>query len=413
MRQETDCLIVGSGLGALTCGTLLAQRGWRVLLLTERPPEDSMCWVQEGFEHDRSPDLLWGFEEKGVLHPVLAVQEGRSPVVRVQPGIQVVLSPHRVGFYGLGPVWQREIQREFPGSWRAILNCSERLCHLSGKIGRQKEVPILPIASWSPARLIGRRRLRPFLEGLGLPCPFCNMVEAVAAACFHVEPCRTTVAMAAAAFGHLQRGVFAPRGGTKAFTGQLISRFRSLGGEIREGVVGEVKRKWGAVHAVVMTHGEVVSCRYAVVESEGTPGNHVSHVLVDEALIPGEMRRNVLLVDAGPGEGAAVTAMHLAVSSADNPDDRPRQQRTVAIRMLQGPSKDMMGLLERVFPGWGRATICSVPPRRRREENILLSYRRLRPTNLLIISHESPLGCGLSAAARGGSRVAANLLARA
>ncbi|HET7854237.1 MAG TPA: FAD/NAD(P)-binding protein, partial [Candidatus Methylomirabilis sp.] len=82
MHREIDCLIVGSGLGSVTCGTALAQRGWRILLLTPGALEDSFCRIQDGFEHDRSTDLLWGLEEGGFLHTLLATEE-RPSVVRL------------------------------------------------------------------------------------------------------------------------------------------------------------------------------------------------------------------------------------------------------------------------------------------------------------------------------------------
>src|SRR3990172_3731976 len=92
MHREIDCLIVGSGMGSVTCGTALAQRGWRVVLLTPGALEDSFYRIQDRFEHDRSPDLLWGLEEGGFLHPLLATEE-QPPVVRLQPGGQGGMTP--------------------------------------------------------------------------------------------------------------------------------------------------------------------------------------------------------------------------------------------------------------------------------------------------------------------------------
>lgn len=412
MTREIDCCIVGSGIGSLACGTVLAQRGWQVLLLTVRPLEDSFSCVQDGVEHDRSPELFWGFEKNGFLRQLLAAQESDPALVRRQPGLQVVLLRHRLGFYGLGCNWDRELRREFPSSWRAILRCSEQLCSLSEVMRGQMEAPLWGITSWGRTRFIGRRPFRAFLEDFGLPPPFCGIAEAATAACFHVEPWETTVGMAAATFGHIQRGLFAPRDGAKALVEELVSRFQGLGGQIRVGAVREVKRKWGAVREVVMTEGEVVSCRFVVVEPEPNPGDRTLHVQVDEALIPGEMGQNVLVVEADPKEATPAALLHLALGRISTLHDPLRRERSVAIRILRASPQDPMSLLEETFPGWAKARVCSGPPKRQQAEHVLFSRRWPGRRNVLVISGEGPLGRGLSAAAWDGYQVATRLMSR-
>lgn len=404
MHREIDCLIVGSGMGSVTCGTALAQRGWRVLLLTPGALEDSFYRIHDRFEHDRSPDLLWGLEEGGFLYPLLATEE-QPPVVRLQPGVQVVLPCHRVGLYGPGPDWERELRREFSSSWPAVLRCSERLCHLSEVMG----APLRNITPWGHGRLVGRRHLRTFLRQRGIALSFCDLAEAVAAACFNVEPSQTTVAMAAMAFGHARKGFFAPRRGSKAFIERPIRRFQALGGEIRGGVVREITVRWNAIREVATAAGEVVSSRYVVWEPDPGPQDRVLHLLVDEALIPGEMGRNVLLVEAERSGEAPPGLLHLALGVVGDAHGRSSRKRAVAIRILRAPRRDPVSLLDEAFPGWAGAQICSVPPRQG-QPDFPLGSRWLRPRNLAVISTESPLGRGLSAAAWNGHRIAARLL---
>lgn len=412
MSREIDCLIVGTGVGGLACGTILAQRGWRVLLLTRRPLQDSFFWVQDGFEHDRSPELLWGFEAGGPLHPLLASKVSERSLVQLKPGIQVVLPNHRVGFYPSGPDWERELRREFPGCWQSMLACSEELCRLSEMIWKEIEAPLRSITSWRHTRLIGRRPLRSFLREREAPLPFCHMAEAVAGASFQVDPRQTTVAMAAAAFGHTHRGFFAPREGMRGVAEGLISRLQALGGEIRVGAVGEVKSRWGEVRGVTMTDGEVVSCRYVVLEAEVSSEAPILHALVEEALIPGEMGRNVLVVGADSVGAGPSAVFQLALGGIPRGHDPLLHTRTVAVRILHGSPENPIDLLGRAFPGWTKAKVCSLPPRPHRVGRSLLSNRWPRPRNMLLISRESPVGCGLSAAAWQGCRVATRLIGR-
>jgi len=410
MHREIDCLIVGSGMGSVTCGTALAQRGWRVLLLTPGALEDSFYRIQDRFEHDRSPDLLWGLEEGGFLHPLLATEE-QPPVVRLQPGVQVVLPCHRVGLYGPGPDWERELRREFSSSWSDILICSEALCQLSEVIWARMETPLWTMARWSSSRLDGKRHLRTFLRERGITPPFCDMAEAVAAACFGVDPSQATVAMAAMAFGHARKGFFAPREGTKAFIERPIRRFQALGGEIRDGVVREITVRWNTIREVATADGEVVSSRYVVWEPDAGPQDRVLHLVVDEMLIPGEMGRNVLVVEAeGSGE-APPGLLQLALGVVGDADGRSSRKRAVAIRVLRAPRRDPVSLLDEAFPGWAGAETCPVPPRQAAPDFPLAS-RWLRPRNLFLTSQASPLGCGLPAAAWSGHRIATRLLRR-
>lgn len=268
--------------------------------------------------------------------------------------------------------------------------------------------PLRNITPWGHGRLVGRRHLRTFLRQRGIALPFCDLAEAVAAACFNVKPSQTTVAMAATAFGHARKGFFVPRGGTKAFIEQLICRFQALGGKIQGGAVGEIKSRWATVREVATSDGGVVSCRYLVLEPNPGPGNRIVHLLVDEALIPGEMGRNVLLVETDQTEGAPPALLHLALGVAH---DTLPQKRAVAIRILQASRRDPVSLLEEAFPGWVGAQICAVPSRQDRLDFPLAS-RWLRPRNLAVISAESPLGHGLSAAAWNGRRIATRLLSR-
>jgi hypothetical protein len=129
-------------------------------------------------------------------------------------------------------------------------------------------------------------------------------------------------------------------------------------------------------------------------------------------LIPGEMGRNALLVEAERSGEAPPGVLHLVLGDVGDADGRSSRKRAIAIRVLRAPRQDPVGLLDQAFPGWAGAQICSVPPRQAQPEFPLPS-RWLRPRNLAVISVESPLGRGLSASAWNGHRIATRLLRRA
>lgn len=398
-------------MGSLTCGTLLAQRGWRVLMLTEAPPEETFAFSWNGWRLDRWPEFLWGLEEGGVLHRVFASLRWRPEVIRLDPGAQVVLPEHRMGFYAPGPEWERELRREFPRSSKGITACLRQLSEIHGVTRSKMETHLTGKRSWRPSPMIGRRPLDHFLSRFDLDPPFCHMVEILTAACFAVEPKATTAAMAASLFGHVHRGLFALRGGIGGLVGQMSSRFRALGGEIHLGRPQEIRTGWGKIQGVKTLEGEEISCQHLVVEPGPTSMHRGLYLLLDRAFTPAEMRRNVLVLEPRR-EGAGFRAiLQLAVEDGESSPQASEGRRAVIVKLLHAPPEDPTIFLERFFPGWSRAEVTFEPPPLR--PRIPFSRPRwLRPVNLTILSHQSPLGTGVAASILQGYQAALRLSCR-
>ncbi len=412
MEGKIDCLILGSGIGSLTCGTLLAQRGWRVVILAEAQPEELFTFSWNGWRFDRWPEFLWELEEGGVLHRVFAALNWQPEAIRLDPGVQVLLPEHRVGFYPPGPEWERELKREFPQSSQAIIACLQQLSQI-GEVTRSKMAAQLAgKRSWRLPPMIGRQPLARFLSRFDLVPPFCHMAAALTATCFSVAPEATTVAMAAAFVGHIHRGLFALRGGIGGVVEEMCSRFQALGGEMRIGQPREIRARWGRVRGVTTLEGEEMSCHHLVVEPRRTSMNYGFYLLVDETFIPGEMRGNALILEPRAGERGFRAILQLTVAGGGRCPPSSDGRRYVMVKLLTPPPDDPQMFLERFFPGWSSAERAFEPPLPSQRTPVPPPDRWLRPVNLTILSHQCPLGVGVSASILHGYQAALRLSPR-
>jgi phytoene dehydrogenase-like protein len=413
MEGKVDCLILGSGVGSLICGTLLAQCGWRVLMLTESPPEQTLTFSWNGWRLDRRPEFLWGLEEGGVLHRIFASLDWQPEVIRVDPAVQVLLPGHRIGFYSPGPEWERELRREFPQSLKPISACLQQLSQIHRVTRSQMEAHLTGRRSWRPSPMIARQPLKRFLSRFDLDPLFCHMVEILTAACFAMEPETSTAAMAASLFDHIHHGLFALRGGIARLADQRSSRCRALGGELRIGRFQDIPTGWGRIQGVKTVEGEEISCRHFVVEPGPTSMNRSLCLLVDEVLIPGEMRRNVLVFEPC-SDGAGFRAiLQLALEDGEGFLQASEGEWVVMVRLFHAPPEDPRFFLERFFPGWSSAEMTLASPLPSPKVPYSPAGRWLRPVNLTILSHHCPLGTGVAASALQGYRAALRLSSRA
>lgn len=61
--KETDVVIIGSGLAGLSCGALLSQAGYRVVVLESHDEPGGCChsWERLGYHFESGPSLYSGF----------------------------------------------------------------------------------------------------------------------------------------------------------------------------------------------------------------------------------------------------------------------------------------------------------------------------------------------------------------
>jgi len=104
-----DAVVIGAGIGGLTSGALMAQRGMRVLVLDQRPVPGGVChsFRREGFTFDVGPHLLSNCGPQGTVGKLLR-----------QLGVE-----HQVEFLSVNPLAKvvfPDFEVEIPPSYEAF-----------------------------------------------------------------------------------------------------------------------------------------------------------------------------------------------------------------------------------------------------------------------------------------------------
>jgi C-3',4' desaturase CrtD len=153
-RHETiraNAVVIGSGIAGLTSAALLAQRGYKVVVL-ERDLHPGGCaagWTQDGYRFAVGATVAMGFETGGV-HREIYNRLGLEPrYVDVSPAIRVHLPDRKVEVKTNHTEWFRELAEKFPGQtenklafWREARQLASAMYYVS------RHFPVMPFKHW-------------------------------------------------------------------------------------------------------------------------------------------------------------------------------------------------------------------------------------------------------------------------
>ncbi len=148
---HADAVIIGAGMAGLSSAALLAQRGYKVVVL-ERDVHPGGCaagWSQDGYRFAVGATVAMGFEQGGVLRKIYE-QLGLEPrYVEVSPAIRVHLPDRKVEVKTTHAEWFKEVVEKFPGQrenklafWREVRRLADAMYYVS------KRFPVMPFKHW-------------------------------------------------------------------------------------------------------------------------------------------------------------------------------------------------------------------------------------------------------------------------
>ncbi len=264
-REQWDAVVIGSGLGGLTCAAYLCAAGRRTLVLERHYVAGGNSQVFRRRVHGRDYEFDVGIHYIGECGPdglITSILRGAGLAERV---VFRPLDPD-----GFSTLVFPELRFRVPVGWdryraRLLETFPEEAGRLGGlvdlmrEVGEQgrrfqnRELALADMASEAPAFL--KWGLRPVSElfaehGISQAAGAVLLGEQ---GDYAVRPSKTPVSLAAGLTDHYMRGAFYPEGGGQVMAARLVEMIRSHGGEVRtRAPVSRVRVEGGRVGGVTL-----------------------------------------------------------------------------------------------------------------------------------------------------------------
>jgi phytoene dehydrogenase-like protein len=263
--ESWDAIVIGSGLGGLTCAAYLCAAGKRTLVLERHYVAGGNSQAFRRTSHGRTYEFDVGVHYIGECSP-----EGMISRILHALGLaeRVVFRPLEPD--GYSTLMFPDLEFRVPASWdryraRLLETFPEEAEPLGevvdilrevaegGHRVRHDEVELGKLGDEEPAFL--RWGLRPVTD-LFREYGISERASAVLLGeqgDYAVPPSRTPTALAAGLTHHYMRGAFYPEGGGQAMVGRLVEAIRAYGGEVRtRASVSRVRVEKGRIAGVVL-----------------------------------------------------------------------------------------------------------------------------------------------------------------
>ena len=275
-----DVVVLGTELAPLTCGALLAKRGFRVLVVAQNEPEPSYRVGQ--FELPSRP-LRCVFGQTPAAARVWAElglgQNLRRLSQPLEPAFQVAMPDHRFDVSRDDTRLARELGREFAGVRRPIEDFHKRVARVMQGLDAvlSQDLVLPPETFLERQRFLRARRLldlprserhedvlsefpdeHPFRSLATLPARFDGGIDPGHAELAPLQLLRL--------YGNQRRGALAIDGGMHALREQLIQKIQSHSGQVKlDEHAAELMLSRGQVNGLRLSRGgEEISCGFVV-----------------------------------------------------------------------------------------------------------------------------------------------------
>ncbi len=265
-RRETwDAIVIGSGLGGLSCAAYLCASGKRTLVLESHYIAGGNSQVFRRRYQGRDYEFDVGLHyigECGAEGTIARVLRGAGLERRVKframdaDGFSTLLFPDLTFRVPAG--WDRYRDRlfeTFPEEREGLARVIEIMREVaeSGRRIQNREIAPEDILSEAPNFLIwGIRPITELFEECGISERAAAVILGEQAG-YGVRPSRTAVALQAGYTDHFMRGAFYPEGGGQVIAARLVEAVRAYGGEVRtRALVDKVRIENGRVAGVAL-----------------------------------------------------------------------------------------------------------------------------------------------------------------
>ncbi|MCX6000184.1 MAG: NAD(P)/FAD-dependent oxidoreductase [Chloroflexi bacterium] len=279
MKNQYDVVVIGAGLGGLTCGAFLAKEGLRVLVAEQHSKPGGCCtsFQRKGFVFDAGVDYLMGAEDGGLVLHILEELGLKDEVefMELAPPTRVVgrdysIPPMRLeGFVG-------ELKKLFPGE-SASIDAFIRDCQavVSETLALAEPAPDL-LGFWGKIRLAMKFMFkspkvrayggRSYQQALAVSFKEPRLRAIMGSLLDWDTKCAASMPMMVIGYPACQY----PRGGAQALADVLARGVTKHGGELcLKTLVTRILIEDGRAAGVELADGTKVNSRYVVSNVDG------------------------------------------------------------------------------------------------------------------------------------------------
>jgi phytoene dehydrogenase-like protein len=287
-RDEYDAIIIGAGIGGLTCGCYLAKAGLKVLIVEQHHKVGGYCtsFKRNGFTFDATTHYIGGFRENGILRIIYddLMLDSKVEIIRFDPTNVVIFPECRIHVWTDIDATISELQENFKHEAENIKNFfnyiwNSEFARLYVQL-KDKTFKNLLDEYFKDSQL--KSILGIFLYGnMGLPP---SKASALAGVVLYRE--------------FVLDGGYYPKGGAQKFSDAFAERFKEWGGEILlKKKVEKIVIENQQVKGVVIDRNEFIPSK--VVVSNGDATNTFLQ-LVGKEHIPAEFIKKINNLETSP-----------------------------------------------------------------------------------------------------------------
>ncbi len=220
-KDEYDVVIIGAGIGGLTCGCYLAKAGLKVLIVEQHYKVGGYCtsFKRNGFTFDATTHYIGGFRENGILRKIYNELELNTKVeiIRFDPSNVVIFPEHKIHIWADISRTVSELQENFKNEAENIRKFFDYIWNSGfANLYIQLKAKIFQefIDSYFKNEKL-KLLLGAFLINIGLPP---TKLSALTGVVFYRD--------------FVLDGGYYPKGGMQRFADAFAERFKEWGGEI-------------------------------------------------------------------------------------------------------------------------------------------------------------------------------------
>lgn len=253
IKKRYDVIVIGAGIGGLTCGCYLAKSGMDVLIVEQHFKPGGCCtsFTRKGFSFDAGGHFIGSFREKGAMRKILNELDiiNEIQLLKVESADHVIFPEYDIVIKSNFDDTVLTLQREFPKEADNISIFIEKV-----KSFRYTHSYLYSNMTFKDIldKHFSDEKLKAFFDILLLYIGVTSKdVSAISAIVLYRE--------------FILDGGYYPKGGMQNFSDALANSFKKVGGTfLFSQEVTKILHEKGSVKGVSLVNGDIIECNQVI-----------------------------------------------------------------------------------------------------------------------------------------------------